>query len=176
MNIRFASGTESSPRSSRSSAPARVRPTPALDGLADIGFLTSENVFELERAPQSLIIIGGGPIGIEMAQGMNRLGVKTTAAPARIDESSSETNRSWRTFFSGSCGSEGVDVQLNADLDERGQGGRTENGHADAPADEQAAWSAEEVLVAAGRKPNIEALGLERVGVMTRATRHQRGR
>src|SRR5256885_15035153 len=51
---------------------------PTLSGLAAIGYLTSENVFELERVPRSLIIIGGGPIGVGMAQAVSRLGVKKT--------------------------------------------------------------------------------------------------
>ena len=51
---------------------------PAIEGLADAGYLTSENLFELDRAPESMVMIGGGPIAIEMAQGFNRLGIRTT--------------------------------------------------------------------------------------------------
>ncbi|MFN2569688.1 MAG: FAD-dependent oxidoreductase, partial [Candidatus Dormibacteria bacterium] len=51
---------------------------PPVPGLAEAGFITSENLFELERAPDSVIMIGGGPISIEMAQGFNRLGVPVT--------------------------------------------------------------------------------------------------
>jgi pyruvate/2-oxoglutarate dehydrogenase complex dihydrolipoamide dehydrogenase (E3) component len=139
---------------------------PPLDGLAEAGYVTSENVFELERAPRSLIIIGGGPIGIEMAQGMNRLGVKTTVlqrAGSILERDESEL----ATILLGKLLEEGVEVQLNADLtsSRREDGQKTIMGRA---GDQQAAWSAEEVLVAAGRTPNIETLGLERVGVKTR--------
>src|SRR5919198_4289328 len=51
---------------------------PPVDGLVEAGFLTSESVFELERAPRSVAFVGGGPIGIEMAQGFCRLGIETT--------------------------------------------------------------------------------------------------
>src|SRR3990167_4209104 len=42
----------------------------------DIGYLTNENVYGLDKLPQSLIVLGGGPIGIELSQALNRLGVK----------------------------------------------------------------------------------------------------
>ncbi|MBA3955247.1 MAG: FAD-dependent oxidoreductase, partial [Acidimicrobiia bacterium] len=51
---------------------------PPIAGLAETGFLTNETVFALERAPSSLLMIGGGPIAIELAQAMVRLGVATT--------------------------------------------------------------------------------------------------
>jgi pyruvate/2-oxoglutarate dehydrogenase complex dihydrolipoamide dehydrogenase (E3) component len=140
---------------------------PALDGLMEIGYLTSENIFELERAPRSLIIIGGGPIGIEMAQGMKRLGVKTTVLQ-RAGRILERDEPELAEILLEKLRQEGVDVQLNADLTSaRKEGGqKTIMGPA---GDQQAAWSAEEVLVAAGRTPNIETLGLERVGVKTRA-------
>src|SRR5438874_2303123 len=51
---------------------------PGIEGLAGTGFITSENLFELERAPESTVMIGGGPIAIEMAQAFTRLGIRTT--------------------------------------------------------------------------------------------------
>jgi pyruvate/2-oxoglutarate dehydrogenase complex dihydrolipoamide dehydrogenase (E3) component len=141
--------------------------TPALDGLAEVGYLTSESVFELERAPQSLIIIGGGPIGIEMAQGMNRLGVKTTLLQ-RAERILERDEPELADILLGKLRDEGIDVQLNAHLTSarKENGQKTVMGQA---GDQQAIWSADEVLVAAGRTPNIETLGLERVGVKTRA-------
>jgi pyruvate/2-oxoglutarate dehydrogenase complex dihydrolipoamide dehydrogenase (E3) component len=138
---------------------------PRVEGLAGIGYLTSETLFELDRAPGSLIIIGGGPIGIEMAQGMNRLGVKTTALQraARILE---RDEPALSEILLGRLRSEGVDVQLNAEpvSAKKQNGEKVVRGSADG---REASWSAEEVLVAAGRKPNVEALNLERAGVMT---------
>ena len=51
---------------------------PPVPGLAEAGYLTSENVFELERAPARVVAVGGGPIAIELAQGFTRLGIRTT--------------------------------------------------------------------------------------------------
>jgi len=139
---------------------------PPLDGLGEAGYLTSENVFELERAPNSLIIIGGGPIGIEMAQGINRLGVKTTVLQ-RAGRILEKDEPELAEILLGKLRAEGVEVQLNVDLlNARKDGGqKTITGRA---GDKEVAWSAQEVLVAAGRTPNIEALALDRVGVKTR--------
>jgi pyruvate/2-oxoglutarate dehydrogenase complex dihydrolipoamide dehydrogenase (E3) component len=136
---------------------------PALDGLADAGYLTSESVFELERAPRSLIIVGGGPIGTEMAQGMSRLGVKTTVLQ-RAGRILERDEPELAEVLLRRLREEGVDVQLNVELARAGKEGehKTITGRT---GDGEVAWSAEEVLVAAGRKPNIEALGLDRVGV-----------
>ena len=51
---------------------------PPLPGLEEAGFLTSETIWDLPRAPESLVVIGGGPISIEMSQAFARLGVRTT--------------------------------------------------------------------------------------------------
>ena len=49
---------------------------PPIDGLGDIQYLTNENVFDLGVLPKELIVLGGGPIGVELAQALSRLGVK----------------------------------------------------------------------------------------------------
>ena len=51
---------------------------PNLKGLDEVSYLTNETLFDLRKAPSHLAIIGGGPIGLEMAQAHARLGVKTT--------------------------------------------------------------------------------------------------
>jgi pyruvate/2-oxoglutarate dehydrogenase complex dihydrolipoamide dehydrogenase (E3) component len=138
---------------------------PPIEGLAEIGYLTSESVFELERAPGSLIVIGGGPIGVEMAQGMNRLGVKTTVlqrASRILERDEPELSE----MLLGRLRSEGVTIELNAELASAGKEGAKKviRGRL---GEREVSWGAEEVLVAAGRKPNIESLHLERVGVKT---------
>mgnify|MGYP001581193183 CR=1 FL=1 len=49
---------------------------PLIEGFKEIDYLTNENVFALEKPPESIIVLGGGPIGVELAQALNRLGVK----------------------------------------------------------------------------------------------------
>ncbi|HFC05387.1 MAG TPA: hypothetical protein ENJ55_06745 [Rhizobiales bacterium] len=55
---------------------------PPVPGLDDVDYLTNETIFELRRKPEKLIIIGGGPIGMEMAQAHCRLGCKVTVLEA----------------------------------------------------------------------------------------------
>jgi len=138
---------------------------PALAGLAETGYLTSENVFELERAPRSLIIIGGGPIGVEMAQAMNRLGVRTTVLQ-RAGRILKRDDPALAGILLEKLRGEGVEVQLGAELLSAGRDG-AEKVVRGIVANEDKEWRAEEVLVAAGRTPNIEKLGLESVGVRT---------
>jgi len=51
---------------------------PPIDGLERAGYLTTETLFELERPPDSLAVIGGGPVAVELAQACRRLGVAVT--------------------------------------------------------------------------------------------------
>ena len=139
--------------------------TPPIEGLEEIGYLTSESIFELERAPSSLVILGAGPIGVEMAQAMNRLGVKTTLLElaGRILERD-EPSLSERLLQS--LRDEGVEVLLNCQEHRaiRRDGRKVLHVVLDG---EEREYSAEEIFVATGRKANIESLGLDRVGVQT---------
>ena len=133
--------------------------TPALPGLAEAGFLSSENIFEIEKAPASIVAIGGGPISIEMAQGLNRLGVQVTVlqkGPGILPRDEPELV----AVLTQRLRDEGVDLRVNVETTsvEVRDGKKvvigTENG-------ESREWAAEELLVGAGRRPNIENLGLE---------------
>ena len=136
---------------------------PAIDGLREAGYLTSENLFEIERAPRSMVMIGGGPIAIEMAQGFTRLGIRTTVlqkGPGILPRD----EPSLVEILTQKLRTEGVDLRLNVDTERVSTAdGRkivhgSENG-------EPARWEGEELLVAVGRRPNVEGLGLEEVGV-----------
>lgn len=138
---------------------------PPIEGLEEIGYLTSESIFELEHAPASLVILGAGPIGVEIAQAMNRLGVKTTLLEmaGRILERD-EPSLSERLLQN--LRDEGVEVLLNCQVRRAtmGDSGKVLQAVVDG---EEREYCAEEIFVATGRKANIESLGLERVGVQT---------
>ncbi len=144
------------------------RPTaPPIAGLSEIPYLTSEGIFELERAPRSLLIIGAGAVGVEMAQAMNRLGV-TTILFERLPRVLPQDEADLAVILLDHLKSEGVEVHLNVELtlaeregERRILSGRM-NGH-------KCKWSADELFVATGRKANIESLQLARVGVDTGA-------
>jgi pyruvate/2-oxoglutarate dehydrogenase complex dihydrolipoamide dehydrogenase (E3) component len=57
----------------------RSRPlVPGIEGLEEAGYLTNENAFDLTRLPTSLLVVGGGPIGVELGQAFERLGTQVT--------------------------------------------------------------------------------------------------
>lgn len=136
---------------------------PDVEGLKEAGFLTSENVFELERAPRSIVMIGGGPIAIEMAQGFNRLGVRTTVlqkGPGILPRD----EPALVGILTGKLREEGVDLRLDVTTDRvaMSDGMKTVHGSENG---EPSRWTAEDLLVAVGRRPNVEGLGLAEVGV-----------
>ena len=136
---------------------------PPIHGLAVAGYLTSETLWEVERAPASLVAIGGGPIAIELAQAFQRLGTTVTVLQ-RGDRVLPRDEPELVDRLVARLRGEGVDVRTGADAErvtlEDGlkvvHG--TENG---APA----RWAAEELLVGVGRSPNVEGLGLEAIGI-----------
>jgi len=138
---------------------------PKLDGLADAGFVTSETIFELERPPRSIVVLGGGPIGVELAQGCRRLGISVTLLqrgarllPRDEPELTSIVEQVLRD--------EGVDVRLGASVRSVSTGNGGKVVHAEIDGREERA-EAEEILVAAGRTPNLDGLGLAQLGIET---------
>ncbi|TMM15837.1 MAG: hypothetical protein E6G01_09400 [Actinobacteria bacterium] len=136
---------------------------PAIGGLEQAGFLTSESVFELDRAPGSITMIGGGPVAVEMAQAFARLGVRTTVlqkGPRILPRDEPELVE----VLTRRLIDDGVDLRLNVETESvavTAQGkvvAGVENGTA-------SSWTSEQLLVATGRRPNVEGLGLEEVGV-----------
>ena len=137
--------------------------TPPVEGLAEAGFLTSESLFELERAPESLVVIGGGPISIEMAQAFRRLGVPVTVlqrGPGILPRDEPELV----AVLARVLREEGVELLVDVDV----QRVTVENGRKvvhGSVAGTPARWEAAEILVGAGRRPTVEGLGLDEVGV-----------
>ncbi|HSH59717.1 MAG TPA: FAD-dependent oxidoreductase [Acidimicrobiales bacterium] len=140
---------------------------PAVEGLEEAGYLTSENIFELERAPRSVVAIGGGPIAIEMAQGLRRLGLGVTVLQ-KGEGILTRDEPELVTLLSEVLRKEGVDLQLGVAVDRVS----VEDGHKVAHCRQggqqggrDVRFAAEELLVGVGRKPNVESLGLEATGV-----------
>jgi len=135
--------------------------TPPIDGLAEAGYLTSERIFELDRAPASLVMIGAGPIAIELAQALVRLGVPVTVlqrGPGVLQREEPEL----AARLVAKLRAEGVQLVTDVDIDRVtvADDGSVKTVHAG-----ERSWSAAEIFVGAGRKPNVEGLGLEDVGV-----------
>ncbi|HMC52190.1 MAG TPA: FAD-dependent oxidoreductase, partial [Acidimicrobiales bacterium] len=136
---------------------------PQIAGLAEAGYLTSETVFELERAPASITMLGGGPLAIEMAQAFARLGVRVTVlqkgkAILPRDEPDLVAILTRRLL------AEGVDIRLDVAAERVGLDNGRKVVHG-TEAGRPQAWGTDELLVAVGRRPNVEGLGLRGVGV-----------
>ncbi len=136
---------------------------PDLPGLRAAGFLTSETIFELEDPPRSVVVVGGGPIAVELAQGLNRLGVRVTLLQ-RGDRLLPRDEPELTAIMAASLRGEGVEVRFGVDTQrvEAAEGRKAVLGTATGQTER---WEAEELLVATGRTPLIEELGLEETGV-----------
>ena len=142
---------------------------PPIPGLADAPFLTNDTIFDLSTRPDRLLILGGGPVGIELAQAFRRLGSEVTVVEAgralgRIDP---EITAHALTVLR----REGVRIleQTKAARAEHWAGGIRlvlEGGEM---------LEGSHLLVAAGRTPTLEGLGLDAAGVRHRPHGHSRG-
>ena len=141
---------------------ARPR-TPPIPGLAETGYLTNENVFDLTECPRRLLVMGGGPLGCEMAQAFARFGAHVIVAQ---DEPTflPKEERDAAQIISDALARDGVEIHLNTTvvavrrdgpekIVELVSGGDTFSVAVDA------------ILAGIGRAPNVESLGLEAAGV-----------
>jgi pyruvate/2-oxoglutarate dehydrogenase complex dihydrolipoamide dehydrogenase (E3) component len=135
---------------------------PPIPGLEDVPFLTNETVFDKKSAPDHLIVIGGGPIGSELAQAHRRLGCKVTilemfSVLGKDDPELTEVVKN-RMKSEGIVMREGIKIM---------QVERTDNGVAvvieDGGKEERVEGS--DLLVSAGRVPNLDGLDLEAAGI-----------
>jgi pyruvate/2-oxoglutarate dehydrogenase complex dihydrolipoamide dehydrogenase (E3) component len=136
---------------------------PSIEGIGETGFLTNETVFSLTEQPRRLAVIGGGPIGCELAQAFRRLGCEVTLfhnAPHILNrEDSDAADILQRSFLR-----DGIRLILNCKTKrvEKKNGSKVIHVECGEKEDEIAV---DEVLAGAGRAPNVEGLNLEAVGV-----------
>lgn len=141
------------------------RPTlPDLPGLADCGPLTNETVFALTARPRRLLVLGGGPIGCELAQAMARLGVAVTLVHAG-DRLLPKDDPEASALVARALAADGVALHLGARATAAGRRGdeRTLTITRADGASETLVGDA--LLVATGRAPNVEGIGLDAAGV-----------
>jgi pyruvate/2-oxoglutarate dehydrogenase complex dihydrolipoamide dehydrogenase (E3) component len=136
---------------------------PDLPGLAGIDYLTNVSILELDTVPEHLVVVGGSYIALEFAQMYRRFGAQVTVVEkgqrlaSREDEDVSATIR---TILEG----EGIDIVVDA-ADIRIAKG--DNGFELTPRAGAAPVAGSHLLLAVGRRPNTDDLGLERAGVHT---------
>jgi pyruvate/2-oxoglutarate dehydrogenase complex dihydrolipoamide dehydrogenase (E3) component len=135
---------------------------PPIEGLEDVPYLTNETIFDGPELPDHLIVIGGGPIGIEMAQAHRQLGARVTVLEmfsimpkddaqlvavvrARLDQEGIDIREGIKVL-----GVEKTDDGLAVKIEKDGVEQRIVGSH---------------LLVAAGRRPNVDGLDLEVAGI-----------
>jgi pyruvate/2-oxoglutarate dehydrogenase complex dihydrolipoamide dehydrogenase (E3) component len=132
---------------------------PPIAGLAEAGYLTHETVWDLTALPESLVVLGAGPIGIELAQAFSRLGSRVTVVGAAAQVLERE-DPEIAAVLARQLGREGIRVLLNS----KATSVRVEDGEKVITAGGEELRAAE-ILVATGRRPNVEEMGLEALGV-----------
>ncbi len=136
---------------------------PPIPGLEDVPFFTNETIFKNETLPEHLIVIGGGPIGMEMSQAHRRLGAKVTTLEGGVALGKDDPELT--AIVKKRLTDEGIDLRENAMVqriektdaagirvvfEKDGQEQSVEGSH---------------LLLAVGRKPNVDTLELEKAGI-----------
>lgn len=140
------------------------RPAPLpIPGLAETGYLTNETVFSLTEAPKSLAVIGAGPIGSELSQSFRRFGIDVTIfdiVPRLLGREDPDAAAVIKEAFE----SEGINLALGAKTSKISSGSTGKTIHYELDGEEKT-LTVDEILVSAGRTPNIDKLNLEAAGV-----------
>lgn len=153
---------------------------PPIPGLPDVPYLTNETLFEhgLERLPESIVIAGAGPIGVEIAQAFHRLGSRVTLVEP-MDCILSREDHELACWLRRHLQLEGIDIRVNTRVTSvaRDPSGvrvslttSEDTRHRDDPQPAplgSSTLTAEAILLATGRRPNIEGLDLEKAGIET---------
>lgn len=132
---------------------------PPIKGLSDVDYWTSKEALESTVLPQSLVIIGGGVIGMEFASFFNSMGVKVNVIemmPEILGAMDKETSAMLRSVYQ----KRGINFYMTSKVTEVGKNGITieKNG-------KQSVIEADKILVSAGRKANLGQVGLDKLNI-----------
>lgn len=137
--------------------------TPSIPGLVEAGYLTNRKLFDLTELPPRLLVIGGGPLGCEMAQAFCRFGAHTTIVqdwPLFLPRE----ERDAAQILSDALARDGIEVRLNT----RATCVRVEDGRkiVDLVSDDHhSSIEVDAILTGTGRMPNVDGMDLEAAGV-----------
>lgn len=140
-----------------------------IPGLTEAGFLTNETVFSLTKLPQRIVVIGGGPIGCELAQAFARFGSRVTVletAPRLLPREDPDAAAIVRSALE----REGIDLRLGVRITrvESRDGEKVVVTESDGT---EITLATDEILLGVGRTPNVEGLGLAEAGIAFDAVR-----
>ena len=137
---------------------------PPINGLDRTPFITNREIFYLDRLPASMIVLGAGPIGAEMSQAFARLGTQVTVVDLGQQILPKE-DRDFADAVQKTLEAEGVRFHLNSTIEEVSDLGHAREVRIHTAERTEVRLTAETLLVALGRKANVEGLGLDRIGV-----------
>jgi pyruvate/2-oxoglutarate dehydrogenase complex dihydrolipoamide dehydrogenase (E3) component len=133
---------------------------PQIPGLEAIPYLTSESVFDLTELPSRLVVLGGGPVGVELAQAFSRLGSQVTLID-RHERVARLADPEASAVLQAALERDGVALRLGVQVQRIASG----SGGIDLDLGSTEPVSADALLVAAGRRPDLVGLDLDRAGV-----------
>ncbi len=133
---------------------------PQIEGLEQAGYWTNREATTFKQVPRSATVFGGGPVGIELSQLLRRLGAEVCLLEANERLLSREHPRVSELLHA-ALSEDGIDVRLNAKVTSvvRAAEGRTVHFGSDDSV------TADELIIATSRKPRVDGLGLETIGL-----------
>jgi pyruvate/2-oxoglutarate dehydrogenase complex dihydrolipoamide dehydrogenase (E3) component len=133
---------------------------PPIEGLEDTGYLTNEDLFSLRDLPERLVVVGGGPVGLEMAQAFARLGSDVTVVE-RLPQLLPQEDPELANALEAQLAAEGIAVHTSTTVERVCRDG----GETLLECGEGLTLATDALLVAVGRRPVIDDLGLAAAGV-----------
>ena len=136
---------------------------PPIPGLDEVDYLTNHTVFQERLLPDRLLVIGGGPIGLELGQAFSRLGSTVTVAET-LPRVLSREDPDVSTLLADCLRSEGIDVRTTTKVEAvRAVDGRKRATLTRGESQDEVDFDT--IIVAVGQKPSVAGLGLEAAGV-----------
>ncbi len=137
---------------------------PPMEGIDTTPFITNKEIFSLDSLPKSMIVIGAGPIAIEMAQAFSRLGTKVTVIQ-RSGQILSKEDKDMADMVMNVLKSEGVTFYLNTAVVRTKESGHEREVVVKGRDGREVSLKAERLLIALGRRANTDGLGLEGISL-----------
>ncbi len=137
---------------------------PPIPGIGEMEYLTSDNLWELNEQPGHLLVMGAGPIGCELAQAFNRLGTRVTLVDM-ADRILPREDADVSDFVTQVLTREGVAVKAGYKTVAFRREAEQKVAVLESARGQSVEVDFDQVLVAVGRKPNVEGLGIEKLGL-----------
>ena len=132
---------------------------PPIEGLDSVEYWTNRDATRTHRVPRSLVVMGGGPVGAELAQFFSRMGAQVTIVE-RGDHLLGRVHSDAGDLLAELFREEGIDVRVGVGIERVEPGIRLH-------LSDGSTLESERLLIATGRRPNVERLGLDELGVKT---------